>query len=717
MSRGAFQFGEFRLDREAFALSRRGRTLRLERKPLDLLILLVERNGQLVTRTEIAQRLWGTDVFVDTEHGINTAIRKIRQVLSDDSAEPRFVETVTGRGYRFLAQVTVHVEVSPCPALPIPDLAPAPLADEAQSWRPKLLPWIWGAGATLLLAVVAAIAYYVRLRPPEVRYTQLTDLIDSASAPALSPDGQTVAFIRGPEPFGSADPIYAKSLSDSDAHLVVNDPRFKYGTAFSPDGSEILYSVIDPPYFSTYAVPVSGGEPHLFLKNAAAVSWLNDHQLLFSRLRSGLHLGVVTGSVTGADTRDIYFPAHQRGMAHYSYASPDRHWILIVEMTGTGEWGPCRLVPFQGGGSPKLVGPNGACTSAAWSPDGSWMYFTAVVNGQSHIWRQRFPNGLAQQITFGATEEQGLAVERSGQSLITSVGMHESALWIHDENGERPISSEGEIFPYSRAVFRENDRVLYYLLQRRAKNAGAELRRYSVTSGKSEAVYPGVSMLAFDVSPDGKQIVFVTPSTTGKSTELWMAPADGSASPVRLGIRGANVPLFGREGHILFQFSEGDANYLEDAKLDGAGRSKVVPYRIDEVQDISPGRNWVTAMIPDSHSQQDAPVMAIPLGGGPPIRICFSYCVPRWSSDGRFLFVPADMPSQGSAGRSLVIPTGANEAIPDLPALGIQPSADPGVVPGAQSFPRADLIPGRDLSHYAFVKTSVHTNLYRVSLH
>ena len=234
-------------------------------------------------------------------------------------------------------------------------------------------------------------------------------------------------------------------LPNGEAKRITDDSRPKYGLAFSPDGSEIAYTVMDAPVFSTYAVSVLGGESHLLLKNAAGLVWLDQHQLLFSEIRSGIHLGVVTSSDTRADLREIYFPAHERGMAHYSYPSPDRHWALVVEMNGNGDWAPCRLVSLDGHESDEIVGPTGACTSAGWSPDGSWMYFTATVEGRSHLWRQRFPEGSPEQITFGPTEEEGIAVEPTGRSLITSVGVHESAIWIHDAAGERPLSSEGEV--------------------------------------------------------------------------------------------------------------------------------------------------------------------------------------------------------------------------------------------------------------------------------
>jgi DNA-binding winged helix-turn-helix (wHTH) protein len=104
MSLPCYKFGEFELDCARFELRHQGRGLKLERIPMELLILLAERNGNVVTRQEIIERLWGKDVFVDTEHGINTAIRKIRAALREDADRPRFVHTVLGKGYRFVPE-------------------------------------------------------------------------------------------------------------------------------------------------------------------------------------------------------------------------------------------------------------------------------------------------------------------------------------------------------------------------------------------------------------------------------------------------------------------------------------------------------------------------------------------------------------------------------------------------------------------------------------
>jgi len=106
------RFGEFELDFEGFELRRRGSAVKMESLPLRLLMLLITRKGELVTRREIEKTLWGDGVFVDIEQGINTAIRKIRLVLRDHPEKPRFLQTVVGRGYRFLARDVIESETS-----------------------------------------------------------------------------------------------------------------------------------------------------------------------------------------------------------------------------------------------------------------------------------------------------------------------------------------------------------------------------------------------------------------------------------------------------------------------------------------------------------------------------------------------------------------------------------------------------------------------------
>jgi TolB-like protein/DNA-binding winged helix-turn-helix (wHTH) protein len=114
------RFGDCELNASAFELRRGRRIVKLERIPLQVLLILIEEQGKVVTREAIAEQIWGKDVFLDVDNGINTAIRKIRQVLNDDPQKPRFVETIAGRGYRFIATLET-AETPSRPAEPAPE--------------------------------------------------------------------------------------------------------------------------------------------------------------------------------------------------------------------------------------------------------------------------------------------------------------------------------------------------------------------------------------------------------------------------------------------------------------------------------------------------------------------------------------------------------------------------------------------------------------------
>ncbi|HEY4009499.1 MAG TPA: winged helix-turn-helix domain-containing protein [Acidobacteriaceae bacterium] len=154
MTAGTLTFGEFELDCDRFQLRRGALPLRLERKPLELLILLATSGGRLVTREEIARLLWPSEVFVDTEHGINTAIRKIRHALRDDPDHPRFLQTVTGKGYRFSGVTTTSQ-----PSVETSSFEAGTHTLPSQSHR---VAWLTAFVAVVLVAVTAAAIFGAR---------------------------------------------------------------------------------------------------------------------------------------------------------------------------------------------------------------------------------------------------------------------------------------------------------------------------------------------------------------------------------------------------------------------------------------------------------------------------------------------------------------------------------------------------------------------------
>ncbi len=150
MSSAKLRFRDYQLDPDGFELCRAGHRLRLERKPMELLILLAENQGHLVKREEIIEKIWGKDFFFDAENGINNAVRKIRSALNDNAEHPLFVETSLGKGYRFIAPVERVLEPAGSPA---PEQSVIPREPTGFRWGRT---WVPALGVTALIAAAFA---------------------------------------------------------------------------------------------------------------------------------------------------------------------------------------------------------------------------------------------------------------------------------------------------------------------------------------------------------------------------------------------------------------------------------------------------------------------------------------------------------------------------------------------------------------------------------
>ncbi len=608
------------------------------------------------------------------------------------------------------------------------------------SASPRRSRWPLGAVGAVLIAMSAAVTVLLpRLRdqtrhssPPAVaKWEQLTNFTDSASAPAISPDGKVIAFVRGRGRYGgSAAPgqIWFKALPDGESVQLTDTSFGKQTLAFSPDGTRVYFTQLEGRFtWNTYQVSLLGGQlPRLLMPNATGLSRIAKDGFLFSELREGIHMSLATSNLSRTEKRDIYVPPDAtNGMVHRSALSPDGQWVLAVEMDSRW-WVRCRLLPFDGSSMGREVGPEGSCTAAQWSPDGQWMYFT--VNSAStgfHIWRQRFPNGIPEQVTpRGATEEEGLAVFPDGKSLITAAGAQESAIWLHDQQGDRQITSEG--FAFLPTLSPDSKR-LYYL----RRNPGSryflsgELYVADVDTGRSERLLPGLILSHYALSHDGKKLVCV-PEIGGDKTGIWLADAAAVAPPRQITSNQARRAFFGAPGEVVF---EAGATTRRLMRISEEGRDERLAHSqpILQLMSVSPDGEWAMVGVAKTGRPSDGATLmqAFSLTGGEPATLCDECFLgfgsarmfasfATWSHDGKWIYIPLRYFLSDST-KTLVLPVRAGS----VPAAAVRVVASEEAfarIPGARLISESDVAPGTSPGHYAFARASARMNLFRIFL-
>jgi eukaryotic-like serine/threonine-protein kinase len=594
------------------------------------------------------------------------------------------------------------------------------LRQDVQPPAPSRMKWIAAAGvAAILLAAGAGLLFWSRQAspPPRMDYIALTNFSDSAVAPSLSPDGHMLAFLRGDSTFEGPADVYVKLLPDGEPVQITHDGGVKMGPLnFSADGSRIAYT---EGVKNSRTVPVLGGEPARMLNNAGTLSWVDSGvrpaHVMYSKLipGEGNHMGIFTATESRSEERKVYLPVDLNGMAHRSFLSPDRKSVVIVEM-GIRRWLPCRIVPFDGSSAGRLAGPAaGECTDAAWSPDGKWIYFSANTGDGFHIWRQRFPDGSPEQLTFGATEEQGISFAPDGKSFVTSVGESQSTLWVHDSKGERQVTSEGYAFLPS---FSADTKRLYYLQRARTNRrfVSGELWVMDLETGKKQHLFSDFLMEHYDISRDGKQALFIAGDGAGH-TPLYIAPMDGSAAPRRLVDQNCTRAFFAPDGDVYFVGGEGDNGLLQSIKSNGADLRNVIPDKVSYLYGISPDGRWLATWI-------GTDVKAFPTDGGSPELICANCAsagaeergltppLASWSRDGKHFYLHA-----ASSRQTFVVPLSPGQFLPARPATGIVLRDVEHTIAGARLIPQPRaFMSSDDPSLYAYPIVATHRNIYRI---
>jgi len=441
-----------------YELRRNGHVLKLEKIPMELLILLVGRHGELVSRDEIVAKLWGRDVFVETDHGINTAIRKIRLSLGDDPDRSRFVQTVVGKGYRFIASVrngdsAARVlengrrdEGSSGDAMPATNEnlgngecqndsrlsnrgwssggAAGPIAvplarsettatcekstppglatPERRQLRPsrRFLLSVAIVGTAVLFGA-AAWRFRTGTVATAFEIVPLSGLSGSQSAPSFSPDGNQVAFALGDT---EKPGIYTALIGGENPLRLTNDHGDRY-PAWSPDGRQVAFSRPSSDGKAIYVVPALGGTERKVYSGPATVfpwslSWSADgNSLAFSESSADrTHARISLLSLADSSITPLTFPSQQE-LDYAPAISPDGSTLAFVRSVVTGMVSDLYVVRLVEGKPKRITFANRAIScQLAWSADSSEIVFSSNQGGDNTLWRISASGGTAQPI-------------------------------------------------------------------------------------------------------------------------------------------------------------------------------------------------------------------------------------------------------------------------------------------------------------------------------
>src|ERR1700734_2480295 len=265
------RFDVFVVDPRAGELLKEGRKIKLQEQPFRVLFLLLQKRGEVVTRGELRQGVWPADTFVDFDHGLNSAVARLREALGDSAEKPRFIETVAKRGYRFIASIQAN---KGAPAAAGSGTVPAQMSP---TWGKF---WI---AATICLALVCSASiwalYWPRanMQPSKIEVVPLIGLRGYQATPAFSPDGTLVAFRQSDG--GSKAGIYAAAVGGEKTVQLTSDMGDCCPT-WAPDSRQIAFSRYSDDVLSILTVPALGGMERRLYRGQASMggglSWSPD---------------------------------------------------------------------------------------------------------------------------------------------------------------------------------------------------------------------------------------------------------------------------------------------------------------------------------------------------------------------------------------------------------------------------------------------------------
>ena len=562
----AVRFGTYEVDLRSRELRKNGLKVRLTGQPFQILAILLERPGELVTREELQKRLWPGDTFVDFDSGLNAAVNRVREALGDSAENPRFVETLPRRGYRFIAQVEGRQAANPTESQPAIDRRRNGIAGRGR----KI-----GIAAGLFVLVIAfgslfpAIVRRVLRQPPPkfLEAVPLTALPGQEISPSFSPDGSQVAFGWDGETNGAGFDLYVKVIGTDKPLRLTNHPVPWLGVAWSPDGRSIAVNrlaVSGTEDGGIFLVPALGGPERKLASTNISALWVPDAALSWS-----------------PDGKQLAFADH----------SPLVEYSTQIFLLSLDTLERKRIET----GCNSTFGPG-------FSPLGdSLAYLCLRDDGDFSLHLRDLREGKNKQLFAGLRKIQGPTWTLDGKRIIFSYGSGFTPLvgaggdlWQITPGRTEPPEKMPFGHDATSAIVSSSGNRLAYVQSR----INGNIWRVDLDGAKAHArILVTSTREQYDpfISPDGRRIVFM--SNRSGSNEIWVCDSDGSNAQqlTALGSGMTGTPRWSPDGRqIVFDSrAGGEANVYVIGANGGVPRKLETGTRMNSLPSWSHDGKWI----------------------------------------------------------------------------------------------------------------------------
>ena len=559
-SRRIVRFGVFEVDLASEELRKNGLKIRLSGQPFQILSMLLDRPGEVVTREDLQKKLWPDGTFVDFDHSLNTAVNKIREALGDSAENPRFVETLARRGYRFIAPVENgsgrasrqpgnSAVVLPRPSsedasFPLPEPSPPAMAAHRQTGAGRRrLAGLVLVGVLLLAAGVAAWRFSRQASetPPPLRLTRLTSDSGLTTDGVISPDGKLVAYASDRSGKGNLD-IWLKQVAGGDPIPLTRNSADDHQPDFSPDGSQIVFRS-DREGGGIYLIStLGGGEERLvaplgrnprFSPRGGLIAYWTGHiqSRPLGAQASYAAGGLFVVSSTGGPPRKVETGFSAAGSPIWS---PDGNYLLFyghaTELYSLGATTSDWWVVSKDGGAPIKTGafdvlggqqierilPAPVPLPNQWVDN--HILFSAQLGDSVNLWKVSITSGTwrvtgpAEQLTSGSALEIRHSVARDGTLVFSSL-VENSDIWVLpvDTNQGTPVGQLEQVTHEQSGEFQPSVSVDGKTLVYASDRAGhLDIRQRDLESEREKGLtaMPGHEGHP-EISADGAQVAYV----------------------------------------------------------------------------------------------------------------------------------------------------------------------------------------------------------------